>query len=116
MEDKLELYLDELVEAVKNGTPTAVAEAQEIADQYIQFYIVDCWLGIGFGMFLLFCALLFGFIFYKYKEEEIGLASAVFGFVSFLFAIICIPVNIYNLVRVTVAPKIVLFEKLTEML
>ena len=106
----------ELTKWIKGGVELGVQQAPEVARQYLVWYQAEATLGLIFGVILLGCATIAWAG--KKPDEEWGdnegkLITLIAGLVGGTIATI---VNLMNLVQVIVAPKIVLLEKLTQLM
>jgi len=121
-EEKLEQYIDELIEAVKSGmdfagdqAPLYVEELLSYAVYYHTIYI------IGFSIAFLICL----FVTINTKKSwdnasyvdslEWGVATYLAGIISAIFAIL-ITSNITSLIKVFVAPRVYLLEKIMNLI
>jgi membrane-bound ClpP family serine protease len=116
MNQELQNQIASLVEAAKQAGSDAATfiqeQAPELCQQIIAWETTISWVGvIGFGLLMLLGLVLFFTSMLK-DWDDAGFVGAFTG----LIGLIGLGFNLYNLVKVLTAPKLVLIEAITGLL
>lgn len=117
LESKLVECLDAVKESASQAGEFARAELPLVAQEYIAW----CWwgsaTGVAFGLlFLILLAVSLFMAVFKTKNSATGEFYFICALISLMLMVVSLPISTYELIKVSVAPRVVLLEKIDQII